>query len=159
MFCDEVLDAIEAIAAGEVVLDGRFADHLATCPGCASALQRARTLERMLRERPAPAAPAQFTARTLARVRRARWRSEQFVDLVFNLAIGGVIVAILAGVWVVVRRTGLSAVSTDAVTLFLAGFMAISRRIAPSLPVYAGAMLLLVTALVIWWWAEKDVTL
>jgi anti-sigma factor RsiW len=159
MFCDEVLDAIEAIASGEVALDGRFADHVATCPNCRSALENARRLERMLSERPAPAAPAQFTARALARVRRARWRNEQFLDVVFNLAIAGGLIAILVGVWVVVRRTGLSAIGTDVITLFAAGFVAISRRIAPSLPVYAGAITLLVTALVIWWWAERDVTL
>jgi anti-sigma factor RsiW len=159
MFCDEVLDAIEALASGELAVEGRFAEHLATCPNCAAALENARTLERMLRERPAPAAPPQFTARTLARVRRARWRNEQFLDVVFNFAIAGVITAVLVGVWVVVRRTGLSAIGTDAVTAFGAGFVAISRRIAPSLPVYAAAIALLITALVIWWWAERDVTL
>ena len=88
MFCDEALDAVEAIAAGDLTPDGRVAAHLATCPNCALALVSARALERMLRVRGrCPKPPAQFTTRTLARVRRARWRREQFLDLGFNIAI------------------------------------------------------------------------
>jgi anti-sigma factor RsiW len=159
MFCDEALDAVEAIAAGEVMPDGRVASHLATCPNCASALESARKLEASLRQREAPAAPAQFTARTLARVRRARWRSDQFLDVGFNLAIGAVVVAVFAGVWMLLHRTGLAVVSRDAVDLFGSGFVMIARRVAPSLPLYAGAALLLVSALGLWWWAEKDAAL
>ena len=44
MFCDEALDAVEAIAAGELMPDGRVASHLATCSNCASALVSARQL-------------------------------------------------------------------------------------------------------------------
>ena len=61
MFCDEALDAVEAIAAGEMMPDGRVASHLTTCPNCALALGRARQIEVSLRQREAPAAPAQFT--------------------------------------------------------------------------------------------------
>jgi hypothetical protein len=32
VFCDEALDAVEAIAAGDLTADGRIAEHLATCP-------------------------------------------------------------------------------------------------------------------------------
>src|SRR5213078_1102821 len=99
MFCDEALDSVEAIAAGEVVADGRIASHLATCPNCALALERARQLEASLQKRAAPPAPAQFTARTLARIRRARWRSDQFLDVGFNVAILAVVVSVLGGVW------------------------------------------------------------
>ncbi len=65
MFCDEVLDAIEPIAAGDLTPDGRIADHLATCPNCAAALESARALERMLQQRQTLKAPAQFTTRTV----------------------------------------------------------------------------------------------
>ena len=75
MFCDEALDAVEAIAAGDMTVDGRIADHLATCPNCASAL------------------------------------------------------------------------------------VALVRRAAPSLPLYAGAAALLASALGLWWWAERDAAL
>src|SRR4029077_15698849 len=140
MFCDEALDSVEAIAAGDLQPDGRVASHLATCPNCALALARARQLEATLRRRDVPAAPAQFTSRTLARIRRARWRSDQFLDVGFNLAIVAVVVSVLGGVWMLAHRPGLSSVSGDAVTLFGAGFVSLARRVAPALPLYAGAL-------------------
>ena len=159
MFCDEALDTVEAIAAGDVLADGRVASHLATCPNCALALERARQLEATLRRREAPAAPAQFTSRTLARIRRARWRNDQFLDAGFNVAVGAVVVSLLGGVWMLLHRTGLSSVSSDAVDLFGSGLVSLARRVAPSLPLYAGALALLVSALGIWWWAERDAAL
>jgi anti-sigma factor RsiW len=159
MFCDEALDTVEAIAAGDVMPDGRVASHLATCPNCALALERAQQLETSLRQREVPAAPAQFTSRTLARIRRARWRSDQFLDVGFNLAIGVIVFAVLGGVWMLLHRTGLASVSGDAVDVFGSGFVALAKRIAPSLPLYAGAAALLVSAVGIWWWAERDAAL
>ena len=159
MFCDEALVTVEAVAAGDVLADGRVASHLATCPNCALALERARQLEATLRRREAPAAPAQFTSRTLARIRRARWRSDQFLDAGFNVAVGAVVVSLLGGVWMLLHRTGLSSVSSDAVDLLGSGFVSLARRVAPALPLYAGALALLVSALGIWWWAERDAAL
>ena len=159
MFCDEALDSVEPIAAGELLADGRVAAHLASCPNCALALQRARQLEASLQRREAPAAPAQFTSRTLAKIRRARWRSDQFLDLGFNAAIMLVVVSVLGGVWMLLHRAGLTAISGDAVNLFGSGFVSLARRVAPSLPLYAGALALLVSALGIWWWAERDAAL
>jgi anti-sigma factor RsiW len=150
MFCDEALDAVEAIAAGDLTADGRVAAHLASCPNCALALEGARQLERSLRLRAVPVPPAQFTARTITRVRRAQWRSDQFLDVGFNVAIGLVVVAVVAGVWMLLNRTGLTAVSNDAVNLFGSGFATFARRLVPSLPRYAGAAALLATALGIW---------
>ncbi len=159
MFCDEALDAVEAIAAGELTADGRVAAHLTTCPNCAVALEHARELERTLRQREAPAAPAQFTSQTLARVRRARWRSDQFLDAGFNLAIIAIVVGVVTGVWMLLHRTGLAAVSSDAIELFGTGFVTFVQRAVPSLPLYAGAAALLASALGIWWWAERDAAL
>jgi anti-sigma factor RsiW len=48
MLYDEVLDAIEPIAAGELTPDDRVAAHLSSCPRCAAALEDARRLERIL---------------------------------------------------------------------------------------------------------------
>ncbi len=159
MFCDEVLDAIEAIASGELTPDGRVAEHLTSCPHCAAALASARALEGKLRVRPVPKPPVQFTTRTLARVRRARWRSEQFLDVGFNVAIGAIVLAVFAGAWMLLNRSGLVAVSNDPVDLFGTSLVALARRVSPSLPLYAGATALLATALGIWWWAERDATL
>ena len=156
MFCDEALDAVEPIAAGDVTPDGRIAEHLATCPNCAAALDSARKLERMLERRPVPALPPQFTTRTLARVRRARWRSDQWLDAGFNVAIGAIVLGVVAGVWMLLNRTGLSAISTDVVGLFGTLVVAFARRVGPSVPLYAGATALLASALVVWWWAERD---
>ena len=159
MFCDEALDAVEAIAAGDVMPDGRVASHLATCPNCALVLDRARRLEASLRRREAPSAPAQFTSRTLARVRRARWRTDQFLDISFNLAIGALVLAVVVGVWMLLHRTGLASVSSDAVNILGGGFVSLAKRVAPAVPLYAGAAALLAGALGIWWWAEKDAVL
>jgi anti-sigma factor RsiW len=159
MFCDEALDAVEPIAAGELTPDGRIADHLATCPNCAAALDSARRLERMLQARPAPRPPSQFTSRTLARVRRARWRNEQFLDVGFNVAIGAIVLAVVGSIWMLLNRSGLAAVGGDTVNLFGTGMMTMVRRVAPSLPLYGAASAVLATALVLWWWAERDATL
>ena len=159
MFCDEALESVEAIAAGELTPEGRIAAHFASCPNCAAALESARTLERLLRGRAVPAPPPQFTMRTLGRVRRARWRAEQYLDAGFNIAIVVVVVAVVAGFWMLFDRTGLAAVSNDAIDLLGSGLVTFARRVAPSLPLYAGAAGLLATALAIWWWAERDVTL
>jgi len=159
MFCDEALDTVEAIAAGDVMPDGRVASHLATCPNCARALDRARQIEGALRGREAPSAPAQFTSRTLARVRRARWRTDQFLDVGFNVAIGALVLAVSGGVWMLLHRSGLAAVSGDAVNILGSSLVSLARRVAPSVPLYAGAMALLAGALGIWWWAERDAAL
>jgi len=159
MFCDEALNSLEAIAAGDMPPEGRIAEHLATCADCAAALESARRVERLLRARPAPVPPPQFTARTIGRVRRARWRSEQIVDAGFNAAIALVVAGVLVGLWMLAHRPGMSAVGNDAVELLGSGVSAFARRLGPSLPLYAGATALVVTALAIWWWAERDSSL
>lgn len=159
MYCDEALDAVESVAAGGGAPDGRLAEHYASCPNCAAALGSARELERLLRERPTPRPASNFTARTMTRVRRARWRSDQFLDVGFNVAVGVIVVSLVATVWMVLNRSGLAAVSNDAVGVFGGGLVTLVRRVAPSLPLYAGATALLATALGIWWWAERDAAL
>src|SRR5262249_52879817 len=137
--------------------------HLESCPNCATALESARTLERLLQQRTVPTPPAQFTSKTMTRVRRARGRSEQVLDTGVNVALGGVLLVIVAGIWGVLRRSGVLAVGpgagVDAVDLFGSGLVTIVRRVAPSLPLYLGATAVLGTALGLWWWAERDVSL
>ena len=159
MFCDEALDTIEAIAAGDLTPEGRVAQHLTSCRNCAAALEAARRLEKLLRARPIPTPPQQFTSRTMARVRRARWRREQVVDAGFNLAIGLVALGVVVSVLLVMYRGGLTAVSPEAVGLVQSGLFSLVRRVAPSLPLYGAAAALVLSALAIWWWAERDVSL
>jgi anti-sigma factor RsiW len=160
MTCDGVLNSIELIAAGELKPHDGMAAHLATCASCASALEAARRLDALLRQRPIATPPAQFTSRTMARIRRARWRNEQMIDWSFNAALTLVAVAVAAGIWIVVSRSGLTfAAGNDALQLLGAEMRAFFQRVSPSLPIYALATALLVTALGIWWWAERDATI
>ncbi|MGE5244385.1 MAG: zf-HC2 domain-containing protein [Betaproteobacteria bacterium] len=156
MFCDEALDAVEAIAAGELTPEGRIAAHLASCPNCAAALDAARRVEGLLRRRPVPRTPPQFTSRTMTLVRRRRWRSEQYLDAGFNLALAVVAVITVGLVWILLHQSGVAAASGDATGLFSAGVTALARRIVPTLPLYAGATALVAAAVGIWWWAERD---
>jgi len=83
------------------------------------------------------------------------------LDLGFNVAIATIVIAVVTGVWIVLRRSGLFAVSTvssDAVEVVSSGLVTLVQRIGPSLPLYGAATALLVTALGLWWWAERDVT-
>jgi len=156
MFCDEALDAVERIAAGDLVADGRVADHFNTCPNCSAALDSAKRVERLLRQRDVPRVSGQFTTKTLGKVRRARWRSDQWLDAGFNLGIVAIIVAMGAVMWMLLNRSGLASVSNDAVSLFGSGLQTFASRIAPALPIYGAAAALLATALGIWWWAERE---
>src|ERR1700722_167249 len=157
MFCDETLDAVEAIAAGELTPEGRIAQHLGSCRQCAAALESARRIETMLQARPVPTPPQQFTIRTMARIRRARWRSDQFLDAGFNVAVALVTLGVIATVWLLVDRSGLNAVGGDLVNLAESGAVTLVHRVAPSISLYAGAAALVLTALTIWWWAERDI--
>jgi predicted anti-sigma-YlaC factor YlaD len=158
-FCDDVLEAIEPIAAGDLTPSNRVAEHLSSCRECAATLESARRVDSLLRGRPAPAAPAHFTSRVMSRIRRMRWRREQLLDWGFNASLVAAGLLVVVGVWVVLRRSGLTTVgpvTTEVVGLFSTGLITLVRRISPSLPLYAGAAALLGTALGVWWWAEKD---
>jgi predicted anti-sigma-YlaC factor YlaD len=156
MFCDEVLEAIEAIAGRDLTPDRRIAAHLASCAGCRAALDRAREIDRMLQARAVPPPPPHFTSRTLARVRRDRWQRDQLLDAGFNTAVATLVLAAIAGVWLVMNRSGIVTVSADAIALIEMVIVAGVGRIAPELPLYAAAAALLAATVGIWWWAERD---
>jgi len=158
MFCDEVLDAIEPIAAGDLTPDGRVAAHLTTCPNCAGALASARRVEQMLRSRVVPKPAPQFTARTMALIRRRRWRREQFVDAGFNISLMIIGFGVAAAIWLALHRSGLISVSNGAFDTMGAGFGVLRQHVGTSIPVYAGACALLISALGVWWWAERHAT-
>jgi len=155
MFCDEFLEHVDAIAAGDLPLGARFAAHLSTCRDCTAALEDARQVERLLKARPAPKAPAQFTSRIMGRIRGERWRREQFLDTGFNLAIGVVLLAVFGGLWVLLSQTGMVSVVSDAFGLLNSSVRSAFGSMAPSLPLYLGAFAAIATALGLWWWAER----
>jgi len=159
MFCDEVLETIELIAAGELTASAPLAEHLASCHGCGAALAAARRVDALLRSRVAPAPPANFSARVMNRLRLARWRGEQVLDWGFNIALVTAGVVVVLGLWMAMRQSGLVIVSSDAVQMFESGMTLLARRISPSLPLYSAATVVLGTALAIWWWAERDAAL
>ena len=159
MTCEDVLNAVEPIAAGERQPDAWMAAHLSTCVSCASALEAARRLDAMLRQRLVPAPPPQFTVRTMARIRKARWHNEQVIDWAFNAGLALIALVTAAGIWIIISRSGFTLVGNDALQLLGAGMRTFVQRVSPSLPLYALATVLLVTALGIWWWAERDATL
>jgi len=156
MTCDEIADAIDLIAAGDLTADAAVSAHLSACGSCARSLDTARHLERLLRARPAPAAPAQFTSRLMRRVRRTSWRREQLVDWVFNGAMALAALLTSAGLWTALRRSGLWALNRDAMAILAAGIAAVEQKVTATLPLYGAATLLLVAALGVWWWAGRE---
>ena len=159
MFCDEVLETIELIAAGELTASAHVTEHLASCTGCAGALAAARRVDALLRSRVTPAPPANFSSRVMSHMRRARWRGEQLLDWGFNIALVTTGILVVFGLWVVMRQSGLASVGHDAIEMLEPGMMLFARRVSPSLPLYAAATALLGSALVLWWWAERDTAL
>jgi len=156
MSCDDVLETVELIAAGELTASAPVVEHLASCTGCAAALAAARRVDALLRSRVAPAPPANFSSRVMNRLRRARWRGEQLLDWGFNIALATAGLLVVFGLWTVMRQSGLAIVSGDAMEMFESGMTLVTRRISPSLPLYGAATAVLGTALAIWWWAERD---
>ncbi len=60
MTCRDVIDQVEAFAAGDQQPDEAARAHLETCPRCASALADARRIETFLMAWPAPRGPGPF---------------------------------------------------------------------------------------------------
>lgn len=157
--CQDVEPRVDAVAGGDEAAGEAFLAHLEGCVKCASALAQARRIEQLLASRPAPAAPAHFAAAVTSRIRRERWRSEQHVDWVFNAAIVVGVMAIAGGALALVN---LSAVS-DAIGAALAAITALATPSAgpaetgatPAFSTYLLSGGFLVTALLVWSWAER----
>jgi anti-sigma factor RsiW len=164
MFCDQVLERIEAIAAGEEAPDQAFSAHVASCTGCRRALADARELDRLLRARPAPRPSPQFTTRVMVSVRRERWRSDQTIDVLFNGALVLVGFGLFAGGWALLAWSGLigGPLTAGNLTSFVEAFTIVSegarslgQDVTASLPLYLASGALIAMALGVWWWAER----
>jgi predicted anti-sigma-YlaC factor YlaD len=155
VFCDEVLDLIEPIAAGEYTPDGRVAAHLTTCPNCAAALVTARRVDQMLQRRAVPKPAPQFTTKTMALVRRNRWRRDQFLDAGFNLTLVVLGFAMIGAMWMALHRSGLIAVSNGTFDALGAGLGVVRQHVVSTVSIYVAATVLVATALGLWFWAER----
>ncbi len=159
MTCRELDDVIEELATGELAPTGSISAHLAGCAQCTGRLALARQVELSLSSATVPEAPRSFVSAVARKLRRDWWQTEQHVDLWFNVALGGALVLVLVGVWLLLNVSGLTVVARDASGLLAAGFRTLTDRIVASLPVYGAAAAILATTLVVWWWAEQEPTL
>jgi anti-sigma factor RsiW len=158
MTCKDALDLVEPVAAGDVVPGADLRAHLETCPRCAGALASARRLEAMLAAREAPGAPARFTVVVLQRIRRERWRSEQQVDRLFNVAIVVALLLIVGGIFALMNLSGVLNGAADTWTAVATLSTQLARDAAPSVSTYVAGVCLLITALGMWWWAERTLS-
>ena len=155
MMCREVADLIEPIAAGDLEPTQEVRAHFETCPSCALMLASARRLETVLVAYRPPPVPDRFVAAVLQRVRRERWRMERNVDLIFNAAIFVALLIVVGGVLALVDISGVVSASSDAWVRLSAMGPQIARQMAPAINTYIAAAGLLLTALGMWWWAER----
>lgn len=112
-------------------------------------------IDRWMRERPAPAAPAAFTAAVMRRVHQERWQVERYWDLGFNVVVTAGLGLIAAGVLGLIYLSGLAVVGRDVMLLVAQAIEATADELAPTLPAYMGAFALTATALGLWWFVEN----
>src|SRR5215212_6238494 len=155
MSCDDLLEMIEPLAAGELQANDRMRAHLQSCVTCAAALASAQRLETALRAMDNPPAPPAFTAAVLRRIRRDRWQSEQQVDRLFNLAIVAAVLLMGGGVAAMLNVDALLGMSASTWELLKQGMRGTVQEAMPALATYVAAAGLLVSALGMWWWAER----
>jgi len=155
MICRDFDAIIEPVAAGEKDLPAGAAEHLAGCPPCAARLALARRIEGVMGSQPSAEPPPSFTAAVMGRVRRERWRSEQRVDWFFNAAMAAAAVLVVGGIWMLFNLTGVASVGTEASAVLAEGLSLAAARITAQLPAYIGATGLLLSAVAVWWWAER----
>lgn len=154
MTCRDILEQVEAIAAGDQMIEEGTRAHFETCPGCAAALAAARRLEDYLASQPAAAPPAKFTSSVLHRIRRERWQSEQRVDRLFNVAMVFAAAVVLTGAAFLFNISAVLEVAATASQVFSTAGEEMLRRAVPSAGTYIAAMALLMSALGMWWWAD-----
>jgi hypothetical protein len=155
VLCKQALDLVEPIAAGDLELDDRSRAHFESCPRCAGALASARRLNAVLMAVEVPAAPGNLAAAVLQRVRRERWRSEQQIDRLFNLAIVAAVVLVAGAVVAMLNVDTVVSLSRTVWFLMRDASRDAMRQAVPTLATYVAAAGLLASALAMWWWAER----
>ena len=157
MTCARAEELIEAIAGGDDPAPDEFRAHVETCARCAGSLAAAVRLERALRAVPSVSAPPRFTPSVIARVRRERWRADQQVDWVFNIAVGIAVVLIALGAVVLFNAGSVTAgIMSFARAVAEAAMEEPSEQPKPALWTYLLVCALMATSLLVWRWAEKE---
>ena len=155
MQCADVLDLVEPIAAGDLLPDERVREHLHSCPACAGALASARRVEALLKGMEFPVAPPAFARQVLQRIRGDRWRSEQNVDRLFNVAIVTAVILIVGGLLALLNVGTVISLTGSIWALLKEGSRETVRTAAPTVLTYVAAAGLLASALGMWAWAER----
>ncbi len=158
MTCAQVDRLLEDLAESDRDLPADVTAHLSTCPRCAAALAHARAIEAALATRPVPVPPPDFTAAVMAQIHRERWRTEQAVDLGFNLAVAAGILLTLGGVAGLAWALGVVSIGGDMMTLAAAAARVAVDRLAPEMPTLVLSASLLTMTLGLWWWVEDEIT-
>jgi hypothetical protein len=154
MICHTIGARLEEVASGEAGWSHEEETHVSACARCQARLARARDIARVLPTLAVEPAPASFTADVMARVRRERWRAEQALDVGFNVAVAAGLCLVISGVAGLAWASGLIVVGADVVGLMRDGLSLASTQVAPQLPFYITAALLLTLGLGVWWWTE-----
>lgn len=104
-------------------------------------------------------APARFSAAVTSRIRQERWRSEQHVDRMFNVVLLLGVTGMAAGVLALFNVNAMAAAFTGSVALLNRLSDEMMVRAAPAFATYLVAAGFLATALFVWWWAERRLSL
>ena len=155
MTCEDLDDVLEPLATGDAPMTPEIRAHLDGCARCRTAYAVAVQIEEALARQPAPALSDSFTAQVMVRVRRQWWRSEQYLDLAFNVLVAVGVLVIAVGLYAVLTVSGMSAVSGDLARMFLQGSLDLTARAAPQLGTYVVALLVVTSGLAAWWWADQ----
>lgn len=159
MTCREVDDLIEAVVAGDEPASEAFHSHVEGCMRCAAAVAAARQIELALVARPVETAPVNFAATVVARIRRERWRSEQHVDRLFNAALVAGVALVIGGMLALLNLSGVTGAVGAGVALMNQLGSRLIVEAAPSLSTYLLSVAFFLTALLVWWWAERRLSL
>jgi hypothetical protein len=155
MTCHEAERFIEAMAVGDEVGDGVRA-HATGCARCVARLALAQRIDSTLASRAVAVPPPSFTQSVMARLRSDRWRSEQVVDLGFNVAVALGVLLILGGIAGFAWSAGVVALGSDIAPVVLEVAQSAATRVAADARAITIAMLLVTMAAALWWWAEED---
>jgi anti-sigma factor RsiW len=155
MTCRDVVHLVEAIAAGDLDVEPDVRAHIESCPQCAAALASAHRIEAALQARSSPDAPGRFAAAVLARVRNERWSHEQRVDRIFNIAIGLAAILVAGSLAALTNVTAVVGAAGWIWDMFAQVSGEFVRQAAPAIATYVAAAGVLMSALVMWWWAER----